>query len=103
MKKLLFILLTCFGLTALADINLGVTEKVKTVTTSYNALVSDDNIMVDAGGGNVTVGLPSASLKRGKVIKVFKTDSGYNAVIVNGVSMTFQNEYVKLYPQELHG
>lgn len=95
MRIFIFVFFLFFSLTTLADINIGVTEKVKTISSNYTALISDDNIMVDATSGNVTVGLPSASLKRGKVIKVFKTDGAWNTVSVGGTDLWAQGDTVK--------
>ena len=95
MKKLLFILLTCLCFSALADINMGVVERVKTVTSNYTVSSSDANIMVDATSGNVTVTLPSASAKKGRVVLVYRTDNSSNLVTVNSLTLYSVGESVK--------
>ncbi len=52
------------------DINVGVIERVKSITTSYTALITDDNILANATSGNIIVSLPSAALKKGKILLV---------------------------------
>jgi hypothetical protein len=79
----------------MAQVNVGIVERVKNITSNYNASLTDDNIFVDASGGAVTVTLPAASGKKGKVIKVVKTDSSTNAVTANSTPIYTQNNNLK--------
>jgi hypothetical protein len=60
--------------------NLAVTQ----TSINYNALLTDDVILVDASSGTVTVTLPAASGNAGKVYQIKKIDSSGNTVIIDG-------------------
>jgi hypothetical protein len=46
----------------------------------------DDTVLVDATGGEITTGLPTAAEKEGKIFTIKKVDSGPNAVIIDPYS-----------------
>lgn len=57
-------------------------QYVTTSAASYSALVSDENIVVDASGGAKTVTLPTAVGVTGKRYNIKKADSSNNTVTV---------------------
>lgn len=53
-------------------------------SASYNAVITDDHLDVDATGGARTILLPLASTMPGQDMTIVKTDSSANAVAVSG-------------------
>lgn len=67
--------------------NKGISNKLLTPqskTSAYTILTSDDIIFANAVGGAFTLTLPSAVNLTGKVIRIVKTDSTFNAVTIDG-------------------
>lgn len=77
------ILLLALSLNAMA-LDIGVVERVKSVTANYSIAITDDNIVANATSGNITLTLPNPALKAGKVISVMRSDSSANVVNVSG-------------------
>ena len=75
-------------------ISIGTVERLKTISSNYIALITDDSILADATSGNIVVTLPSAASKTGKVIKIIKTDSSVNTVTVSGIILPIINSKV---------
>ncbi len=50
----------------------------------YTALATDELILCNATGGAITVNLPAAASSSGKTFTIKKTDSGTNAVTIDG-------------------
>lgn len=57
-----------------------------TADSPYTALTSDGVILVNATAGVFTLNLPAASGNSGKVFRIKKTDSSFNAITVDGNS-----------------
>lgn len=60
--------------------NLAVTSK----TSGYTATGSDDVIICNASGGAFTITLPAAASNTGKMLKIIKTGSDFNAITIDG-------------------
>ncbi len=67
---------------------------VTTKATTYAATNADDIILVDTSSAAWTLTLPSAGANTGKVIRVLKTTSDFNALTVNSTSVNTQGESV---------
>jgi hypothetical protein len=63
-----------------------ITETLNTTskTANYTATASDDVILCSASGGAFTITLPAAASSTGLHLVVKKTDSGFNAVTIDG-------------------
>lgn len=70
-------------LAAGAVANISVVSKAA-ADSPYSAAASDDLILCNATAGAITVNLPAAAANTGRVIKIKKTDSSFNAVTVDG-------------------
>lgn len=57
-----------------------------TTTTPYTVVAADDIILIDASGGAKTVNLPAAASNNKRVLTIKKTDSGTNAITIDGNS-----------------
>lgn len=57
---------------------------IRTESSNYTAVATDDVILVDASSGNVTITLPTAVGNSGKVFYIKKIDTSINTVIVDG-------------------
>lgn len=57
---------------------------VRTETSNYTAVSSDDLILADATSGALTITLPPAASNSGKVYTIKKIDSSANAVTIDG-------------------
>jgi hypothetical protein len=53
-------------------------------TSNYIATIEDDIVLCDSSGGTFTVTLPAAASSTGKVLRIFKTDSSFTAVTIDG-------------------
>lgn len=53
-------------------------------TASYTATFSDELILVDTTGGNVTITLPSSTRISGKVYRIKRLTGGVNTLTVQG-------------------
>lgn len=56
---------------------------ITSVNTNYTALLTDEFIVVDAGGGSRTIALPTAVGNSGKRYTIKKVDSSANAVVID--------------------
>lgn len=61
-------------------------SSIVTKTSNYNALATDETILVDATSNAVTVTLPSAALSLGKKFNIKKIDTSDNNVIIKSVA-----------------
>lgn len=59
-------------------------RNVRTVTTTYSALVTDDVIFADASGGSFTITLPAAAVSTDVRLDIKKIDSSGGVVTVDG-------------------
>lgn len=61
--------------------------KVKSVSANYTALTSDEVILVTTGStANVTISLPTAVGRKGKVYHIKKVDSGTKYAVIDPYS-----------------
>jgi len=61
-------------------------KNLRTETTTYTALTTDDVILANASGGAFTITLPAASGNSGKLYRIKKIDSSTNGVTIDGNS-----------------
>jgi hypothetical protein len=59
-------------------------DTVASKTANYTATSTDNFIKCDASGGTFTITLPAAASNTGRIYKIKKTDTSYNAVTVDG-------------------
>jgi len=57
---------------------------IASITEDYTILGTDGTILVNATAAAVTIKMPSAAENKGRIFTVLKTDSGGNAMTVNG-------------------
>lgn len=76
--------LTVADITAVLAILGGLQAGIAAKTTTYTALTTDFIIKGDATGGAFTINLPLAASCAGQILAVMKTDSGGNAVTLDG-------------------
>lgn len=65
-------------------------DAITTKTSNYTALPTDETVLVDASGGNVTITLPSSPVI-GKKYTIKKIDTGSNSVTVQPSSGSIDN------------
>lgn len=58
--------------------------KSQSKSAAYTVLASDDLILADATSGAFTLTLPAAASCAGKILRIIKTDSTFNAVTLDG-------------------
>jgi hypothetical protein len=61
-------------------------SSIVTKTSNYDALATDETILIDATSSSVTVTLPAAALSLGKKFSIKKIDTSNNNVIIKSVS-----------------
>ena len=57
---------------------------ITSVSGNYTALSTDDIVLVDASGGDVTITLPLVANNNGKVLRVKKDEGSANNVVIDG-------------------
>ncbi len=60
-------------------LQIGKTNKVKTITSNYSCNGFEDVILVNASGGNILITL-SSPINSGKIVTIKKIDSSNNLV-----------------------
>jgi hypothetical protein len=60
--------------------------QVKTKTTTYTALTSDELILCDSTGGGFSITLPPAANCKGKILEFKKIDNNTNTITLDGNS-----------------
>lgn len=64
------------------SLNNSMNAPIKTVTSNYIATLADFTILVDAGGGAVTLTLPAASSASSHLYNIKKIDSSANIITI---------------------
>lgn len=75
-----------------------VTYSVVTKTTDYTITDADDFILCDATSGNITITMPAAAGRTGRLYTVKKIDTSANWVIITGLQTLFvANQAITLF------
>ena len=69
-----------------------IVNAISTKTSDYTAVLTDETLLVDAIGGNVTITLPAASALIGKKYAIKKIDKTTNNVVINTGGGTIDTE-----------
>lgn len=74
-----------------------VTYSVVTKTANYTITDADDYVLCDATSGNITITMPAAGGRTGRLFTIKKIDTSANTVIITGIyTLTVENQAITL-------
>ncbi|OXA89543.1 hypothetical protein B0A66_14085, partial [Flavobacterium hercynium] len=80
------------GTTGVLKTTSSIVNAISTKTSNYTALATDETLLVNATGGNVTITLPSASSSLGKKYAIKKIDNSTNNVVITTAGGTIDTQ-----------